>query len=201
MIIALARIGGLRCPSEVLSLQWDDIDWDTGTFLVRSSKTKRYQGKDKRHVPLFPELVEELHRLMADGKTSEFVITRYRDPSQNVGTQFARIVKLAGLPEIPRPFDNMRASRSNEIYSRYGAFYESAWIGHSASVASDHYLWVSDENVKRAGMERTGTTNVSPPSPVSEAFSSRTEAFSSQQDNFSSRHSSQQGTEMSSNRQ
>src|SRR4051812_36736187 len=27
-IVALARYGGLRCPSEVLSLRWQDIDWD-----------------------------------------------------------------------------------------------------------------------------------------------------------------------------
>ena len=26
-IIGLSRFGGLRCPSEVLSLKWQDIDW------------------------------------------------------------------------------------------------------------------------------------------------------------------------------
>ena len=28
-IVALSRFGGLRCPSEVLSLRWQDIDWET----------------------------------------------------------------------------------------------------------------------------------------------------------------------------
>jgi len=184
VIIALARIGGLRCPSEALLLRWDDIDWlgDNGTFLVHATKTKRHKGKGERHVPLFPELREELQRLFDEGPKSEFVISRYRAPSQNLGTQFARIAKLAGLTKIPRPFDNMRASRSNEIYAKYGAFYESAWIGHSAKVATDHYLWVSDENVKRAGIERTGSYVPATPTLPPDIFSSQPEPFSSQQD-------------------
>ncbi len=28
MIVSLARYGGLRCPSEVLSLRWQDVDWE-----------------------------------------------------------------------------------------------------------------------------------------------------------------------------
>ena len=38
LIFALSRYGGLRCPSEHLALRWDDIDWDTGRFIVHSSK-------------------------------------------------------------------------------------------------------------------------------------------------------------------
>jgi integrase len=37
-IIALARIGGLRCPSELKQLRWSDIDWKGNRFLVRSLK-------------------------------------------------------------------------------------------------------------------------------------------------------------------
>ncbi len=33
-IVALARYGGLRCPSEVLSLRWQDIDWEAGRIVV-----------------------------------------------------------------------------------------------------------------------------------------------------------------------
>ena len=57
---------------------------------------------------------------------------------------------MAGIEPIPRPFDNMRASRSTEVYAEFGAFYESQWIGHSAKVARDHYLQVREEDFERA---------------------------------------------------
>ena len=80
-----------------------------------------------------------------------FQRNRYRDPERtNLGTQFARIVKIAGVEPIPRPFDNMRASRSTEVYAEFGAFYESKWIGHSTKIASEHYLQVREEDFERA---------------------------------------------------
>jgi integrase len=153
VIIALVRIGGLRCPSEVLRLKWTDINWTyPARFYVTSTKTQRYAGKEGRVVPLFPELHAELVKLFESESSegTEYVINRYRDKGSNLGTQFARIVKLAGIEPIPRPFDNMRASRSTEIYAEYGAFYEAQWIGHSAKVARDHYLKVREEDFERA---------------------------------------------------
>jgi hypothetical protein len=88
---------------------------------------------------------------MPESEGKEFVINRYRRPEQNLGTTFAKIVKRAGLPEIPRPFDNMRASRSNEIYNRFGVFKESKWIGHSAKTRKDHYDMITDDDYAVAG--------------------------------------------------
>lgn len=154
VIIALARIGGLRCPSEVLRLRWTDINWKyPARFYVTSSKTERYVGKEGRMVPLFSELHKELERLFELDSTvgKEFVINRYRDPERtNLGTQFARIVKMAGVEPIQRPFDNMRASRSTEVYAEFGAFYESKWIGHSSKIAKEHYLQVREVDFERA---------------------------------------------------
>jgi integrase len=154
VIIALVRIGGLRCPSEVLRLKWTDINWDyPARFYVTSSKTERYAGKEGRVVPLFPELHTELRALFESESSEgmEYVINRYRDPERsNLGTQFARIVKMAGVEPIPRPFDNMRASRSTEVYAEFGAFYESKWIGHSARVARECYLQMREEDFERA---------------------------------------------------
>ena len=39
VIVALARYGGLRCPSEVLSVKWSDVNWDTGRLVVTAPKT------------------------------------------------------------------------------------------------------------------------------------------------------------------
>ena len=121
VIIALARIGGLRAPSEVLRLRWSDINWSSpARFTVTSTKTERYKGKGCRVVPLWDELHVELRELFESESSegTEFVINRYRAPERtNLGTQFGRIVKLAGIEPIPRPFDNLRMSRSNEVYA------------------------------------------------------------------------------------
>ena len=38
ILIALARLGGLRCPSEVLSVKWEHVNFETGRMTVRSCK-------------------------------------------------------------------------------------------------------------------------------------------------------------------
>jgi integrase len=48
LIFVLCRYGGLRCPSEVLELRWDDIDWERGRMTVRSPKTEHHEGKESR---------------------------------------------------------------------------------------------------------------------------------------------------------
>src|SRR6516164_1485633 len=72
MIIALCRLGGLRCPSEVLSLEWRHIDWERNRITVPSPKTDRYNGKESRTIPLFAELrpfLEEAFDLAEPGQT------------------------------------------------------------------------------------------------------------------------------------
>ena len=144
-ILALARIGGLRAPSEVLLLRWKDISWEDNKITVTSPKTEK-QGKPKRILPLFPELRTILEELFSVSGSEEFVINIYRSQKTNLGTPFTRIAKKAGLGKIPRPFDNMRASRATEIYRKYGAKLESIWIGHSSKVAFRHYLMVTDDD-------------------------------------------------------
>ena len=169
-IIALARIGGLRAPSEVLRLKWSDINWDEGYLTVTSVKTERY-GKGTRQVPLFPELREILDsHPNRNNSDSVFVISRYRDPEQtNLGTQFARIAKAAGLDKIPRPFDNMRASRSTELFSQYGPIAEAEWLGHSPKTAIEAYLQIRPEDIQRATTERMGTGKQLPPEAPKDA--------------------------------
>ena len=57
LIFALARFGGLRCPSEILELKWSDIDWAEEEMTVRSDKTEHHTGQDQRIVPIFSDLL------------------------------------------------------------------------------------------------------------------------------------------------
>jgi len=84
LIVGLSRYGGLRCPSEVLSLRWQDVDWERSRLRVTSPKTEHHPGKDTRVIPLFPELrpiLEEAFDAAPEGAV--YVVNeRYRKGSQ-----------------------------------------------------------------------------------------------------------------------
>ena len=56
LIVALARYGGLRTPSETFALTWGCVDWERGRVRILSPKTECHAGKEARSIPLFPEL-------------------------------------------------------------------------------------------------------------------------------------------------
>jgi len=151
LIFALSRYGGLRCPSEHMALKWADVDWDKGRLTIRSPKLEHHGDKASRRVPLFPELRSHLLAVFEAAEDgAEYVITRYRDPKQNLRTQFQRIIHRAGLSPWPKLFHNLRASRETELMRRFPAHVVVEWIGHSLTIAREHYLQTTDEDWKSA---------------------------------------------------
>jgi integrase len=162
LIIALARIGGLRCPSELMPLRWFDFDFERKYFVVRSPKTERYPTGKSRDVPIFPELVPELRALQKESAGTEFVINCFtrngiRPEFPDLGYKFGVIAKKVGLGDVPRPFDNMRASRSNELRRNphIGVKLESIWLGHSPEVADNHYFFSAQSDYEHAAQWET----------------------------------------------
>ena len=159
-ITALSHDGGLRCPSEVLSLRWQDIDWDAGRIIVQSPKTEHHPGKASRVIPLFPELrpiLAESFDLAPDG--AEFVVdAKFRKAAMgkagwmnaNLRTTFEKIVHRAGLQTRPRLFHNLRASRETELVESYPVQVVTSWLGNTPSVAMRHYLMTTDEHFEAA---------------------------------------------------
>jgi integrase len=145
VIIAFARIGGIRCPSELLAMTWKAIDWKRNRFTVISPKTKRYEGKERRVVPLFKELRKELEAYKEDSEDNIIHVSKGA-----LYSAFKRIAAQAGMEEIDRPFDNMRMSRSNEVLKIWGSEKESLWIGHSKAVMQKHYLKLTDNDYEEA---------------------------------------------------
>lgn len=151
LLFALSRFGGLRCPSEHLSLKWPDIDWQAGRFTVTSPKTEHHEGKESRIVPIFLELLPYLKQAFEEAENkSGLVITRYRSTEANLRTQFRRIVEAAGLTPWPKIFHNLRASRETELAAEYPIQVVCAWIGNSPTIAARHYLTVTDADFRKA---------------------------------------------------
>jgi integrase len=161
LIFALCRYGGLRCPSEVLGVRWVDIDWSHSRMVVHSPKTEHHQGKDRRLVPLYPELLpylQESFELAAAG--TEFVITRYRKQNSNLRTSLERIICKAQLKPWPKLFQNLRSSRETELTQKFPLHVVCAWMGNSQLVAAKHYLQVTDEHFRMAAGQNDARQNI-----------------------------------------
>jgi integrase len=162
-MIALSRFGGLRLPSEVLSLKWQHIDWQRSRITVVSPKTEHHPGGGQREIPLFPELVRplaEAFEAAPDGAV--YVVTRHRSQADspegwrnsNLRTRFNKMIRRAGLKPWPKPFHAMRASCETDLLEKHPLQAVARWMGHSAKVAVANYLRVRDEHFDAA---TTGT--------------------------------------------
>lgn len=141
-VFALARWGGLRCPSEPAALKWGHIDWKRGRMAVHSPKT------GKREVPIFPELrpylVAAFRHAESLGKTSatDSVIGR-GDGSTNWRTSLEKAICRAGLKPWPKLFQNLRSTRETELMKSFPIAVVCAWLGNSPKVALKHYHQVT----------------------------------------------------------
>jgi integrase len=151
LLVALSRYGGLRCPSEHLSLRWDGIDWERDRMTVYSPKTEHHADGASRLVPIFPELrpyLEAAFDAAPDGAV--YVIQRYRHKNANLRTQFERIIRRAGVEPWQKPFQNLRASRETELTAQFPLHVVCRWIGNSPAVAHAHYLQTTEADFQRA---------------------------------------------------
>lgn len=172
MIFALARFGGLRCPSEIVGLRWEDVSWQERRLTVRSPKTEHHEGKAERVIPLFPELAAVLEEGFAEAVESIEagnrktvggpVITRYTCSTQNLRTTFLKIVARAGLKPWPKLMQNLRSSRETELAESFPLQAVTAWMGNSQLVAAKHYLQLRDEHFERAAGGNLNQTSVAP---------------------------------------
>lgn len=154
-IIALARYGGLRCPSDLIHLRWENVDLPAGRMTIHSPKTEHHRTGGVRQCPIFPELrpyLEAAWDALPEDGASEYVITnsRYRNKDANLGTTFAKIIKRAGLVPWPKLFQNLRASRETELLALYPIKDVVSWIGNSKAVAMKHYAMKMPDSFSRA---------------------------------------------------
>jgi integrase len=155
LLVALARYGGLRCPSEILLLKWEDVNWAEKRILVHSPKTEHHAGKDCRTIPMFPELEKPLLEVFGEAQEGvPWVITQcpaHRNHRRcNFGTHLTRLIKRAGLTPWPKRWQNMRATRETELAEMFPMQVVCAWIGNSPKIAESHYLQITDAHFAKA---------------------------------------------------
>jgi len=150
LIFALARFGGMRCPSEVTGLRWTDVLWDQDRLRIDSPKA------GLRFCPIFPEIRPLLEQAFDDAPDGAVhCVQRYR-ANANLGTQMKRIIEQAGCKAWPKLFVNLRASRRTELQQRFPSHVVDEWLGHSTAVAEKHYLMVTSDQWAAGATQATG---------------------------------------------
>lgn len=149
LVVALARYGGLRCPSAIALLRWSDIHWDAERFTVTSPKTERY-GKATRVVPIFPELRPYLDdAYFRDDADKTWVVPMLAgNADKNLGTRFRKIIRRAGVEVWPKPFQNSQSIRQTELEQQYPTYVVCSWLGNTPAIAHKHCLTVTDEHCR-----------------------------------------------------
>jgi len=144
-----------------MELKWADINWEYSRMLVHSPKAEHHEAGDSRLVLLFPELAGVLSEVFeADADRSVFVVTRYRDSTQNLRTTFRKIIHRAGVQPWPKLFQNLRSTRETELAEMTSLQAVTAWMGNSQLVAARHYLQLTDEHLPLAsGNQSHPSTN------------------------------------------
>jgi integrase len=166
VIIGLSRYGGLRTPSETLSLRWSDIDWEQNRMSVPEPKVAHHYGRGIRSCPIFPELrpiLDEAFEIFGD--KSEFVVALPSSraasngemgwKNANLRSEMFRLMRRAGVSRWPRLFHSMRASRQTELQREFPIHVVCSWLGNSPQVAQQSYLLVTEDDfAKAAGMAK-----------------------------------------------
>jgi len=160
VLLALARFGGLRIPSEAFSLKWTDVDWERGRLAVPCPKTEHLPGRGYRVVPLFPLLRQYLDAAWAKApEGAVYVIPdEYRRRAQgpggwrnaNLRTTLEKIIRRAGLPPWPRLWHSLRASCESDLAASFPLAAVTKWLGNTPAIALQHYVDPTDALFQQA---------------------------------------------------
>ena len=158
VLIGLARLAGLRTPSETHLLTWADVDWERCRLTVRSPKTERHSGKEQRVVPITPALLAILQdAFSAADEGQQRIVTLGR--GGNVRRVMDRIIQLSGVQPWAAMWQTLRGSCEIEWAMGCPQYAVSLWIGHSITVSGKHYAnSVPDElfeKVAKSGRSKT----------------------------------------------
>ena len=170
LILCLGRYGGLRLPSEIQFMEWGDIDFEHNQFLVKTPKKENAQNQKRgffsekatRIVPMFPELrkafLEYYEDFPENGPARLFSLSEELPPHLRIGTdrkslflRFQKAMRLAGVQQWGKFFQNMRSTRETELHNMgYNLKDVCDIIGNTPEVAMRHYLQSTSDLMKKA---------------------------------------------------
>ena len=142
LILGLGRFCGLRGPSEMHNMTWDDVHYRTekepGWLYIPAVKNKRH-GRVGRRIPL-PPVVEVLFREYKAQMPENHKVFPEMSQYSNFSVMTARFFDEARLPGRPNPWYNLRKSYCSDLLEQVKDIpvYEQI-ADHNYKVAAKHY--------------------------------------------------------------
>ena len=115
LLLIMGRYGGLRIPSEIKGMTWGHVNWQDSKLTILSPKTAGC-GRDRRVIPLFPEIKAELEKVYSQaGEGSLYIFDEDIRKLTNLCTPLRRLGLKASVSNIEGlTWKNMRASPRGE---------------------------------------------------------------------------------------
>ncbi len=183
LAFSLLRWGGLRCPSELKPLVWDDVHWPdpsatdprdrAGWVKITSPKTEHHARGASRVLPLFPELLDPLRAAFDAAPAGSLAVLPDLPTAPVLRRQFLVILDRAGLEPWPKLFHNLRASRQTELAASFPLHVVCEWIGNTAAVAAENYLTVTAADFERAAVGNAESNAQATQNPTRHASAGR----------------------------
>lgn len=156
---------GARSKSEVLQLQWPDVDLEEEFIRIRSGGTRRRtKGGKGRWVPMTPRLAKVMREHFAafrfartaDGKPVPWIFHHVRarrgvakgDRIQNLRTGFARAAERAKLNPELHPHDLRHRRVTTWLAEGRNAVHVKEAVGHSDLRTTMSYTHLAREHLK-----------------------------------------------------
>lgn len=160
-VVTFAYLTGWRVQSEVLRLQWPQVDFRAGVVRLEPGTTKNDEG---RLFPLIPELrasleaqrerTRALERKL--GQVIPWVFHRQGQPIQGFRRSWRTACRKAGCPgRIPHDF--RRTAVRNLERSGVSRSVAMKLTGHRTESVYRRYAIVSEGDLREAGQKLTGT--------------------------------------------
>lgn len=164
-LIALCRLAGLR-RFEAYHLQWQDVNFETGTIYVVGDAKWQPKDRQDRTVPMCPELQTVLLKEFeqASERTDRICSLDY---SGNIGRDVKATIKRAGLTPWSKPLHTLRKSCLTDWANKYPIHAVKEWAGHEdIATTQQYYLQVSPDTYIQAATRSLFATNTPAPKTV-----------------------------------
>jgi len=160
VVLALARYGGLRIPSDIVLLTKDHFDFERDIFRIDALKGERaILGVNRirsRVMPIFPILKRYIKPYVSNLKKGEMLFPYYQEQMNDIfagerikckeALKFSRFLRKLNLSPWEKLFVNLRASCATDLFQIYDFFKVCSWLGHSLQVSIRHYKMITMEN-------------------------------------------------------
>ena len=140
LLIALAALAGLRA-SEVLAVQWPDLDLDAKTLRVRNRGAFVTKNGKSRVVPIG----DRLHAILTAHKQDGGFVVRPTAPSRSGRPRWVfrktynAVLTAAGLDHLP--FHGLRRTFATRAVEKGVPISKvRLWLGHHSIVVTQHYV-------------------------------------------------------------